>query len=269
MFKISGQLSLASAEQIIIDSQRGRLLYRLQYESTYYWLKLQQRAVSLLSERAFFNEIECYKQLSDQAKETFGVVCLPYQILDLSKFNDAPHTVFAQALCVLDSQALFDLSPELGKDVVIHRLIQSLNVLARLHQAGYIHGDLKTAHFRRDQQHCYLIDFEQSEQIEATQSVNQTATPRYMAPELFHAEEKTVQSDLYALGAIWLQWLNQTRWAKRSYLEWAYWHCQSLQVELPKSFVRLQPILQRMLAKNRTQRYRDIAEIKLDLLKIV
>lgn len=268
MFKTSGQLFLTTADPHLLYSHRGRQLYRLYHGSTYYWLKLQQLGLSPLSERAFLHELAMYRVLQHDAQ----AVCLPHIVLDLNQFSDAPTDVYPEALCVQDSQALFTQwsKPDFGW--VLHRLIQSVHVLEQLHHVGFVHGDLKTAHFRLDQQHCYLIDFEQSIQIQAQHASTPsrpTATPRYMAPELFHGATKSIQSDIYALGVIWLQWLNQIRWGAKSYMDWAYWHCQLLQVELPVIFLVLKPILQRMLAKHRAQRYCCIEEIKRDMLKIV
>lgn len=48
-----------------------------------------------------------------------------------------------------------------------------------------------------------------------------------MAPELFHGANKTVQSDLYALGIVLYEWLTQTRLQANSYHEWAVLHCQN------------------------------------------
>lgn len=270
MFKTSGQLLLHTADRHLIDPQRGRQLYCVCHEQAYYWLKLQQSSLSSESEQAFLHELTLYQQLAAAAKPN-QAVCLPHQILDLYAFDDAPQQVLAQALCVQDSQALFDRLPEQDVAAVIHRLIQSLNVLERLHHAGFIHGDLKTVHFRLAQRRCYLIDFEQSRAIHmiAEKPIQQTATPRYMAPELFHGQVKTIQSDIYALGAIWLQWLSQQRWTSRSYMDWAIWHCQLLSVDLSVTFEIFTPILQRMLAKHCAQRYGSINEIKRDLLKVV
>lgn len=270
MFKTSGQLLLNTADRQLLDPQRGRQLYRVYHEQAYYWLKLQQHGFSPVSEQAFLHELALYQQLAIAAQPN-RALCLPHQMLDLQAFDDRPDGVLAQVLCVQDSQALFAELSLMDLSAVVHALIQSLDVLARLHGAGFIHGDLKTVHFRLAQRRCYLIDFEQSHAIHAVAEkvTKQTATPRYMAPELFHGQVKTIQSDIYALGVIWLQWLSQQRWASRRYMDWAIWHCQLLTVELPMDFRIFESILGCMLAKHCAQRYTCTHEIKHDLLKVV
>lgn len=265
--------SLRHQEQCIVHRpDRGRWLYYCE-EQPRYWLKLQQQGIDVESEAGFEQELQLYQYLQhchqQQSGKTKGTaVCLPHALKDSSALIGKAEGLRPKALLMADSQAFFTyLSSDFATQ--LHGLIQSLNVLEKLHDCGYIHGDLKTEHFRLYQQQCYLIDFEQCVKIDVAIAHAQTATPRYMAPELFHAQKKTIQSDIYALGIIWLQYLNQLRWPSRSYVDWAYWHCQHLQVELSDSLLLLQPIIQRMLAKNQAQRYASIQEIKLDLARIV
>lgn len=273
----SGALGLQSSGRCIrSDAQRGRWLYYVEHQQEAYWLKLQQSIGDLQSETAFLHELAFYQKMQQAVDLHHKLierdklsVCLPFDILDVASINDAPVNSISQVLCIRDSQTLFSTSEDLSLSDQIHRLILSLTVLERLYGCGYLHGDLKNTHFRLHQNQCYLIDFEQSMNIDAARAVEQTATPRYMAPELFHAQPKSVQSDIYALGVIWLQWLNQQRWFNRSYLDWAYWHCQQLEVELVDRFSMLKPILMRMLAKKKSNRYAAIEEIKLDLARIV
>lgn len=275
MFKTSGKLQLDTALQLIDYAHSGRQIYHISNQQQDYWLKLQRLGVSKSSEQAFLHELDMYQRLqhsvhggnrtTSQSQPT--MICLPYQIIDLTQFSDVPADVCPQALCLVDSDALFDELLDLSQ--VSHRMFQSLTLLQHLHQCGYLHGDLKTAHFRLRQQRCFLIDFEQCTAIDRAHSMRQTATPRYMAPELFHAEAKSVQSDIYALGVIWLEWLSQQRYRSRSYLDWAYWHCQQLEVALPQPLQQFLPILQMMLAKKQADRYSHIEQIKRDLLGVV
>ena len=86
------------------------------------------------------------------------------------------------------------------------------------------------------------------------------ATPRYMAPELFHGANKTVQSDLYALGIVLYEWLTQTRLQANSYHEWAVLHCQKLNVVLPSSFQVFLPLLSGLLQKQQQSRFSNVHE---------
>ena len=155
------------------------------------------------------------------------------------------------------------ITRQLSRDHVIHIIFKMLNAVEELHQMGWIHADLKASHFLLDGSICKLIDFEQSQRIgEISCKKALTATPRYMAPELFHGEAKTVQTDLYALGIILLEWLTDQRLQAASYQDWAYLHCQSLNIALPEPFQGFSPLLQGLLAKQKSQRWQNIMAAK-------
>ena len=105
------------------------------------------------------------------------------------------------------------------------------------------------------------IDFEQSCKLEHSIQ-NLTATPRYMAPELFHGKPKTVQTDLYAFGIILYEWLSQTRVCAKNYHDWAVLHCQKLQIQLPNELQCFLPLLNGLLHKHKEQRLNSVVEAK-------
>ena len=92
------------------------------------------------------------------------------------------------------------------------------------------------------------------------------ATPRYMAPELFHGQDKSIQSDLYALGIILLEWLSGLRLQANDYMGWALLHCQQLKPELPDDFLALQPFIKRLLMKQKQQRFMHAQQAKYCLM---
>lgn len=257
----------------------GRRVFKIDQHGKSWWLKGQIKGINTLSEQSFLNELDTYQKLTILQVSFL----LPFQIFKPIKIqNSTEPTLNVQVPCqgtqniwleqglkVQHAAALFDQEPEqLSTDHVIQILLQSLDILNALHGVGWIHGDLKIEHFRVDQSQCYLIDFEQAHTFE-TKFPQISATPRYMAPELFHGEAKTVQTDIYALGIIWLQWLTQQKLSEKSYLDWAYLHCQSLKVHLPPRFLHLTIILNAMLAKHKQQRCTNIYQIKQILSDIV
>ncbi len=261
-----------------IQSQKfGRRIYHIQQGDQSFWLKLQLKHSNQAYQNSFLHELEIYQQLNRVERADQSFLC-NFTILDpYSKFN-LEEEVLDQYLWVENVAALFAQNPnQLDLSSVYAKLINSLHVLEYLHHLGYVHGDLKKEHFRMKTEQLFLIDFEQAfyrnlsilqnNQIEKP-STN-TATPRYMAPELFHAGEKTFQTDIYALGIIWLEWLTQQRLIANSYHDWAILHCQQLEVVLPKQFKALEAILKLMLMKKVEQRYVNIYQIKQQLSQIV
>ena len=237
----------------------GRRLYRFEVAGQGYWLKYQSLSEHAALINGFDAELSFYQH-------ALAMLQLPkflpeVQILENFEFHSEQVKV---ALILKNVPSLLMANPrQLSRDYVIHIIFKMLNAVEELHQMGWIHADLKASHFLLDGSTCKLIDFEQSQRIgEISCQKALTATPRYMAPELFHGEAKTVQTDLYALGIILLEWLTDQRLQAASYQDWAYLHCQSLKIALPESFQGFSPLLHGLLAKQKSQRWQNIMAAK-------
>ena len=191
---------------------------------------------------------------------------LPFQVIAHLKMEGQPESGRA-ALILSHAEPLFNDCAGMSLNEIKERLLNVLDVIDQLHQLGWIHADLKREHFVQYQQRVCLIDFEQVQKINSPQNVQSlTATPRYMAPELFHAEEKTVQTDIYALGIVFYEWLTGQRLTAGNYQDWAYLHCQRLSIELSEQFGPFKKLLSGMLAKQKEQRFTSIYAVKQCLL---
>lgn len=242
----------------------GRRVFYWFEEHQQYWLKTQalQNEVSL--EDAFQRELDFYSSLSEKQIES---IALPFQILKhsavVNNFN-----IGMPLLILPHAKFLFDEPTNtLNIDQIKHKMLQALSVLENLHKAGWLHADLKAEHFVEYNNQTKLIDFEQSIKIKDTLKFSQlNATPRYMAPELFHAEAKSIASDIYALGIVFYEWLKQERLFANNYYDWAVLHCQTLKIELPESFICFKRTLDAMLIKQKTDRLIDISALKMSLI---
>lgn len=256
-----------------IQSQKfGRRVYQLKQGDQFFWLKLQLKNINTDYEQGFLNELNCYTQLNALERSDQNVLCdfaifNPYQQFQMDE------AVIEQAIWVKHCDLLFESAhDQFTQDDIYTKLMLSLDVLENLHDYDFIHGDLKLQHFRYTQQSSYLIDFEHAfcrQQQRRLFNGATHATPRYMAPELFHGQAKSFQSDIYALGIIWLEWLSQQRLVAKSYQDWAILHCQQLNVCLPDRFKYLECILKSMLNKKIEQRCSNIYQIKQVLSQIV
>lgn len=238
----------------------GRQLYCFEVADQRFWLKCQREGHNVRV-KGFDAEIQFYQTALQMP--TRPQFLTEFQVLE--KFELAAEPL-GTALILKDLPYLLAVQPtQWSHDHVIHLIFKMLDALAQLHDMGYIHADLKPTHFLFDQttSQCKLIDFEQSQKISATlpQEVL-TATPRYMAPELFHGEGKTLQTDLYALGIILLEWFTGQPLQARDYQDWAYLHCQKLQISLPASLQRFTWFLQGLLAKHKHQRIQNVQAAK-------
>ena len=242
----------------------GRRVFYSFEEHQQYWLKTQTLKSEKVLEDSFQHELEFYLSLTHQQAKN---ITLPYQILSHSAVIN--HCGIAMPLLILPhAKCLFAESPQiLSIDQIKNKMIQALSTLENLHKAGWLHADLKTEHFVEYDSHAKLIDFEQSIKIEDVANIRAlNATPRYMAPELFHAEAKSIESDIYALGIIFYEWLNQERPFAKNYYDWAVLHCQKLEIELPEAYLCFKSTLNAMLHKQKKLRLSDISALKIGLI---
>jgi serine/threonine protein kinase len=242
----------------------GRLIYTFQKGDQQFWLKTQRKNGNQKYQAGFLNEIAFYQQSVDRNQRIHFL--LPFQIItDLAKIE--AQEVLNTALLLSNAETFLRSSSSLSIDRIKATLFKMLDAVEQMHDLGWIHGDLKAEHFLHYQQRVCLIDFEYVQPIAATEHCrNLIATPRYMAPELFHGQPKTVQSDLYALGIIFYEWLTGQRLSAKNYNEWAYLHCQHLRIELPQRFYIFKQLIQKMLAKQTDHRAKNIFQLKHCLL---
>jgi serine/threonine-protein kinase PknK len=87
---------------------------------------------------------------------------------------------------------------------LFHVLCEVSCTLAALHEAAFIHGDLKPEHVRvTGDERVYLLDLGAA--VASTRPGDGTGTvctPAFAAPELLAGERPTVLSELYSLGAL-------------------------------------------------------------------
>lgn len=245
----------------------GRSLFSLEYRRQHYWLKTQAGNVNQSYEAGFLNELAFYQKYVDQpSSNNMPDFLLPFQVIAHLKM-DGQQESGSSALILSHAEPLFNDCAGMSLNEIKETLLNVLDVVDQLHQLGWIHADLKREHFVQYQQRVCVIDFEQVQKINSSQNVQSlTATPRYMAPELFHGEEKTVQTDIYALGIVFYEWLTGQRLTAENYQDWAYLHCQRLSIELPEQFAPFEKLLSEMLAKQNEQRFTSIYAVKQCLL---
>ncbi|TCB51516.1 hypothetical protein E0H80_05800 [Acinetobacter sp. ANC 4779] len=247
----------------------GRFLYTFEHQQQHYWLKTQALRINQSYEAGFLNELAFYQQFVDQRSSSNPMpdFLLPFQVIAHLKTDRQAESGRSPILILSHAEALFSDCSDMSLNEIKKTLLKVLDVLDQLHQLGWIHADLKREHFVQYQQRVCLIDFEQVEKVNLSQKMQSlTATPRYMAPELFHAAKKTIQTDIYAVGIIFYEWLTGQRLTAENYQDWAYLHCQRLRIVLPEHLLIFKKLLSGMLAKQKEGRFTDIYTVKQCLL---
>lgn len=127
--------------------------------------------------------------------------------------------------------------------------------LAQLHRHGYVHRDVKPANFLlRADGALVLADFGLAARIGETAAGLQqgavTGTPRYVAPEQLQGAAAAPAADVYSLGVLLYEMLcSRPPFGGETLMEILSQHLVAPPPRLPAALADLQPLLDRMLAK--------------------
>jgi len=121
----------------------------------------------------------------------------------------------------------------------------------------------------RDHDAVALIDFGLARQIEGGTTSLQTGqtavlrgSPYYMSPEQALGEQLDGRSDFYSLGIILYEMLTGSKpYTGATALDVLQQHVNAPPPQLPQALERYQPLLTRLVAKTRTERFASAAEI--------
>jgi len=133
--------------------------------------------------------------------------------------------------------------------------------LSAVHATGVLHRDLKPANIMlRRTGGVALIDFGLAKDAALAADITDAGqiigTPHYMSPEQGHGEPIDVRSDLYSLGIILFEMLTGRKpFMAENPMAIIYMHRKSPVPQLPEALLALQPLLQKFLAKEPTDRF--------------
>jgi len=167
-----------------------------------------------------------------------------------------------------------DLKARIARGVSERESLQYLQRIAEalqvVHQAGLVHRDLKPPNVMlRENDAVALIDFGLARHIDGSTTSLQTGqtgvlrgSPYYMSPEQALGDQLDGRSDFYSLGIILHEMLTgQKPYTGGTALDVLQQHVNAPPPQLPDTLARYQPLLTRLVAKARTERFATAAEI--------
>jgi serine/threonine-protein kinase PpkA len=174
---------------------------------------------------------------------------------------------------------LGDLRAEIGADMSPQRVVdviaQVARALAAIHARGIIHRDLKPGNImRRPDGTVALADFGiaksmlQADNMALTQTRHGdiVGTPYYLSPEQAAGQAITPSSDLYSLGVMMFEMLTGDRPFRAESLDTLLArHLTAPTPALPQAQAALQPVVERLMAKNPQDRYESAQALLADL----
>ncbi|WP_201547692.1 serine/threonine protein kinase [Psychrobacter sp. Pi2-1] len=168
-----------------------------------------------------------------------------------------------------------------------HFIMKSAHLIANLHQAGWLHNDIKPSNILIKGAHdewpadtmsnsliprLLLTDFALAQRMTVANSQpNPAGTPAYLAPERWQGQSATIQSDIYAFGVMMVEILTGKRPFQLSANSndklrvWAIQHCQQPIPTLSAEYSHYQCIVDKALTKREERRYQEMDKILIDL----
>lgn len=142
-------------------------------------------------------------------------------------------------------------------------LSQIAEGLDAAHQHGIVHRDVKPANILfRDDDTPLLTDFGIAKEMDGDMDLTSTGiflgSPNYVSPEQADGLAVDGRSDIYSLGCIFYEMLTGEKpFSSESVVEIVIKHKQSPIPQFPEEYSQFQPLLDRMMAKKREDRFRD------------
>ncbi len=175
-----------------------------------YWTDMERIAaqISLLQPTHHDNLIAC--DLYDECDGIGFVQMNAVDGINLQYFLSAGHIAIARGQSSDEEwqhfmNVIFRLQGDrilLTPGIAVHILREVLAGLEELHEAGFLHGDIKPSNIMVDRNGgIRSVDFGRAARIGECVSI-QLGSPLYMAPEIHRLEPGLPQSDMYSLGLL-------------------------------------------------------------------
>jgi serine/threonine-protein kinase PpkA len=146
-------------------------------------------------------------------------------------------------------------------------LSQVSSALGEAHKHGIVHRDVKPANILfADNDTPILTDFGIAKEVDTEYDLTSTGiflgSPNYVSPEQADGQKIDGRADIYSLGCIFYEMLTGSKpYISSSLIDIVIQHKQGPIPDLPEDLSEFQPLLNRMMAKQRDERFSDADEL--------
>jgi len=159
-------------------------------------------------------------------------------------------------------------------DEALEYLAKIASALGEAHKHGIVHRDVKPANILfRDDSTPLLTDFGIAKQVDTETDLTSTGiflgSPNYVSPEQADGIRIDGRADIYSLGCIFYEMLTGRKpYISDSVIDIVIQHKSAPVPMLPKDCQDMQPLLNRMMAKKRDERFADAEMLIAEITKI-
>lgn len=265
---------------------------KAEQENVAYILKWQLQPMAESHSSSLDVEIANIKQLQqqwwDQSQKSYPDL-IQYQFIGVSTIDIEGEQWQLTGLILpyfhLGSLKRYLHGSSLSKPQKLQVALALAKCVQQLHQIGWIHGDIKPSNFLLTSSQVFLNDWACAQTVLKDFGVNETqsksrvqGTPAYLAPECWQGESITVQSDIYAFGITLFELLvgekpyqlqQQEVDKQKLSSQWARLHCQQPIPLLPQQWSSLQPVIDKLLAKQTRNRFERMETVIQELQQVI
>ncbi len=152
-------------------------------------------------------------------------------------------------------------------DEALDYLSQTASALGEAHKHGIVHRDVKPANILfSDNDTPILTDFGIAKEVDTEHDLTSTGiflgSPNYVSPEQADGQKIDGRADIYSLGCIFYEMLTGSKpYISSSLIDIVIQHKQGPIPVLDEELAEFQPLLNRMMAKKRDERFADAGDL--------
>jgi TolB-like protein/Tfp pilus assembly protein PilF len=238
--------------------------------------RLHRRVALKFLNRSFREEREAHDRLVREARAASQLSHA--NIVSIHAIEETDEQLFI-VMEYVEGRSLRDVikSGEIGADTALDYAGQILSALACAHEKNLVHRDIKSDNIKvTSRGEVKVLDFglaRSAGMVDSTRYGSSAGTPAYMAPEQVQGDKADHRSDLFSFGVVFYEMLTGRRPFRGQHESAVIYSIVNedpdpIAVANPALPSSLQPVLDRLLAKDPGERYQSASDVLSDLERV-